>query len=59
MYGDGKSDRLIVPRKSANKARDASCGAEPAEGRGLTEGNPVEQTRFRTPGRTRSEHGEL
>ena len=59
MDGGGKSDRPIVPWRSANNTRDASCVAEPAEGRGLTEGNPVEQTRSRTPGRTRSEHGEL
>ncbi len=59
MHDDGKSDRPIVPWRSANKARDGSRAAESAEGRGLTKGNPVEQTRSRTPGRTRSEHGEL
>ena len=76
MYGDGKSDRPIVPTKSANKdggggqrgyggpytgtkvetpetakgpPTDASDAvtptAERVEGRGLTKGNPREQTR--------------
>jgi hypothetical protein len=59
MYDGGKSDRLIVLWRSANKAREGSWAAEPAEERSLTDGNPVEQTRSRTPGRTRSEQGEL
>ena len=59
MHVGGKSDRPIVPEKSANNARDASGAAERMEERGLTKGNLFEQTRYRTPGRKRSDHGEL
>lgn len=51
MHGCGKSDRPIVPKKSANKGVDAS--AERMEGRGLAKGNTREQIRLRTQSRAR------
>jgi len=51
MYEYGKSDSSIVPQKSSNKGGDASPPAEKAEGRGLTKGNSLQQTRCRTQGR--------
>ena len=53
MYGDGKSDRPIVPEKPPNKTRDASRVAEGVEERGLTKGNSFERNRLRTPSRTK------
>jgi hypothetical protein len=53
MYGDGKSDRPIVPEKPPNKGRDASRAAEGVEERGLTKGNSFEQNRLRTPSRAK------
>jgi hypothetical protein len=53
MYGDEKSDRCVVPRKSPNKAERSA--AEGMEGRHLVEGRPVGKTRtghragFRVP----------
>ena len=50
MYEHGKSDKPIVPKKSANKGVPATR-AEPAEsmeGRGLAKGNSGRQTRLRT-----------
>jgi len=49
MNGAGKSDRLIVPTKSPNKA--ARAAAEVAEGRGLVKGNAAEQNALRTQSR--------
>ena len=46
MHDHGKSDRLIVPKKRLNKP--GQPGAEVAEGRGLTKGNPLKQ---KSPGR--------
>lgn len=51
-YGTGKSDRLVVPEKAANKP--GRPGAEGLEGRGLAKGNPQERTASRTQGRTRT-----
>ena len=51
MYGQGKSDRLIVPKKASNKARE--LGAEALEGRGLAKGNPKQRDTDRTQGRER------
>lgn len=53
MYGTRKSDRSIVPTRSANTA---SSMVESAEGRGRTKGNEVEQNASRTQGRN---HGAL
>jgi RNA-directed DNA polymerase len=48
MNGRGESDRPVVPGKSPNNARGAPRGAEGVEERGLTKGNPSQQTRNRT-----------
>ena len=48
MYGDGKSDRLIVAVKRANNECGAPQLAECVERSGLTKGNSFQQTRFRT-----------
>jgi len=39
MYGDGKSDRLIVAEKRSNKDNGAPWSAEDVEPSGLTKGN--------------------
>src|SRR5919106_3076098 len=49
MHGRGKSDSSIVPGKPPNKA--AEPAAEAVEGRGLAEGNQLEQNAPRTQGR--------
>ena len=49
MDGQGKSDRLIVPKKATNKARELV--AEALEGRSLAKGNPRERDTIRTQGR--------
>jgi RNA-directed DNA polymerase len=51
MHGYGKSDRPIVPEKSANKGADSSMSAERTEGRGLAKRNSREQNRCRTQDR--------
>jgi len=56
MDGHGKSDRSIVPEKSANKPGERKPAAEPMEGRERAEGNPREQTRRRTQSRERLQH---
>ena len=48
MYGDGKSDRLIVAEKRSNKDCGAPWLAESVEPSSLTKGNPIQQNRFRT-----------
>ena len=48
MYGSGKSDRPIVPRKPSNKATGAPVAAERVEGRGLAKGNPRQPPQTRT-----------
>ena len=48
MYGDGKSDRLIVAEKRSNKECGAPQSAESVERSGLTKGNSFQQNRFRT-----------
>ena len=58
MYGRGKSDRPVVPKKPVNKGRDASWSAERAEGRGLAKGNSCRQNRSRTLSRARRQYGE-
>ena len=58
MHGRGKSDRPIVPKKPANKGRDASWSAERAEGRGLAKGNSCRRNRSRILSRARSQYGE-
>ena len=54
MYEHGKSDKPIVPRKSANKGPPAmrAAPAESMEGRGLAKGNSDQQNRTRTQTRT-------
>ena len=49
MYGSQKSDRPIVPMKSANKT--GMPVAEPMEGRGRTKGNAGQQSTDRTQSR--------
>jgi group II intron reverse transcriptase/maturase len=49
MNERGKSDSLVVPRKSANEAGQPA--EESMEGRGLAEGNPNEGDGLRTLGR--------
>ena len=49
MNEHGKSDRPIVPEKSANQARRTA--REETEGRGLVKGNQHQQNMFRTQGR--------
>jgi hypothetical protein len=44
MYGDGKSDRLIVAEKRSNKDCGAPWLAENVEPSGLTKGNSIQQT---------------
>ncbi len=39
MYGDGKSDRLIVAEKRSNKDCGTPLSAEGVERSGLTKGN--------------------
>lgn len=55
MYGCGKSDSPIVPKKTANKGADVSVPAEELEGRGLAKGKTREQNRLRTQRRERLE----
>jgi len=49
MYGHGKSDSRIVPRKLPNKTSKEA--AEATEGRRLAKGNRSEQNTLRTQGR--------
>ena len=58
MYGRGKSDRPIVPKKPVNKGCDTSWSAERAEGRDLAKGNSCRQNRSRIPSRARRQYGE-
>ena len=54
MNEHGKSDRLVVPKKSPNKAgADKAPVAEGMEGRSLTKGNSIQQNRRRTQCRER------
>jgi len=48
MYGDGKSDRLIVAKNRPNKDGGAPQSAEGVERSGLTKGNSFQHNRFRT-----------
>ncbi len=48
MYGDGKSDRLIVAVKRSNKDRGVPWLAENVEPSGLTKGNSFQQNKFWT-----------
>ncbi len=48
MYGDGKSDRLIVAEKRSNKDCGAPWLAENVEPSSLTKGNSFQQNRYRT-----------
>ncbi len=48
MYGDGKSDRLIVAEKRANKDCGVPQLAEYVEPSSLTKGNSFQQNKFRT-----------
>ena len=51
MYGNGKSDRSIKPKKPPNKRSGAPHPAEEVEGRDLAEGNLGQQTRSRAQDR--------
>jgi len=48
MYGDGKSDRLIVAVKRSNKDDGAPSVAEDVEPSSLTKGNSFQLTKYRT-----------
>ena len=48
MYGDGKSDRLIVAEKRSNKDCGAPRLAENVEPSSLTKGNSFQLTKYRT-----------
>ena len=48
MNDGGKSDKLIVPEKDANKGSGQPGPAECLEGRGLAKGNPGRHARFWT-----------
>ena len=50
MNERGKSDKLVQPEKSPNKVEQSA--AEGMEGRGLAEGNSVQQNASRTPSRS-------
>ncbi len=59
MYGDGKSDRPIVPRKPTNNSGHGEAWphpvqplAESVEGRGRAEGNSRQDAGSRTQSRT-------
>lgn len=56
MNDIGKSDKLVVPAKDANKGLGRPCPAECLEERGLAKGNPGEQTRFWTQGQIDLQH---
>ena len=53
MYGHGKSDGPVVPKKSPNKGPGAPGSAEGMEGRGPAKGNPRKRNRNRTQCRDR------
>ena len=48
MYGDGKSDRLIVAVKRSNKDDGVPLLAEGVEPSSLTKGNSFQLTKYRT-----------
>ncbi len=48
MYGDGKSDRLVVAVKRSNKDGGAPPLAEDVEPSSLTNGNSFQLTKYRT-----------
>ena len=48
MYGDGKSDRLIVAVKRPNKDCGEPLFAERVEPSSLTKGNSFQLTKYRT-----------
>ena len=56
MNDDGKSDKLIVPSKQANKTGPEGYEAEPVEERGLAKENSGEQTRLWTQGHVDLQH---
>ena len=56
MNERGKSYSPIVPGKLPNKGLGALRSAEGVEGRGLAEGNPIQQTRSRTQSRKDLQH---
>ena len=58
MYGNGKSDNLIVLQTLPNKRNDASYPAEEVEGRRLAKGNLLQSNKYRTQYRIRSKYGE-
>ena len=51
MYGDEKSDRLIVAERRSNKEDGAPCSAEGVEPSGLAKGKTLQQSKFRTQSR--------
>src|SRR5579864_833837 len=54
MNEPGKSDRLVVPKKSPNKA--GQLAEEEMEGSGLAKGNLLQQNASRTPSRKDAPH---
>jgi len=58
MDGRGKSDRPIGTEEAFEQGQEGVLPAERVEGRGLTEGNPFWQDKYRTLGRERGRYGE-
>jgi group II intron reverse transcriptase/maturase len=58
MYGSGKSDRPIIPKKRPNKGTGKPEPAEAVEGRGLAKGKAPQQNVDRTQSRETA-HSEL
>jgi hypothetical protein len=59
MYGDGKSDRLIVAVKRSNKDDGTLSLAEDVEPSSLTKGNSFQLTKYRTLCRKGLRYGQL
>ena len=58
MHTLRKSDRLVVPAKSANRSA-VPADAESMEGRGLANRNVESSSPYRTQSRVRGSHGLL
>ena len=58
MNGGGKSDRPVGTEEPFEQGQVRVLLAEEGEGRGLTEGNPFWQDKYRTLGRERGRYGE-
>ncbi len=59
MNGNGESDRPIHTVEAIEQRRVRIPLAEAAEGRGLTEGNPIWQNKPQEQNRERGENGKI